>query len=375
MNYKKTSNSLIALSIALIVIGLLSLVFIYHAITSLEHDAKAINLAGVVRGGIQRLSKLELDKAYGDTLLKKNDIIDQIDQNVIFLSRYPNTRLFQSINPSWIEQVVILENLWNKYKITLDRYHNSATEENSKALFLKSEEAWYVADKTVLMSQVHTEGKIREINILYILVFLSILSSIMVLITLYRKVRNRLEYDACFDCLTGLLNRHCYTKEIEEEVSRSHGLQCELSLILFDIDNFKQVNDKFGHNVGDKVLIAVGNVVKARLRKSDSLFRIGGEEFAIICSDTGVNKALQLADKIRVEVSKYAFDAVDHLTLSFGIAGLDNVGNSLSLFNKADSALFVAKKSGKNLVKCYQNEPTNVVHFNPNIGNQGVSPS
>jgi diguanylate cyclase (GGDEF)-like protein len=374
MNYKKTSNSLIALSIALIVIGLLSLVFIYHAITSLEHDAKAINLAGVVRGGIQRLSKLELDKAHGDTLLKKNDIIDQIDQNVIFLSRYPNTRLFQSINPSWIEQVVILENLWNKYKITLDRYHNSATEENSKALFLKSEEAWYVADKTVLMSQVHTEGKIREINILYILVFLSILSSIMVLITLYRKVRNRLEYDACFDCLTGLLNRHCYTKEIEE-VSRSHGLQCELSLILFDIDNFKQVNDKFGHNVGDKVLIAVGNVVKARLRKSDSLFRIGGEEFAIICSDTGVNKALQLADKIRVEVSKYAFDAVDHLTLSFGIAGLDNVGNSLSLFNKADSALFVAKKSGKNLVKCYQNEPTNVVHFNPNIGNQGVSPS
>jgi len=163
------------------------------------------------------------------------------------------------------------------------------------------------------------------------------------------------------DSLTGLYNR-CYVMEkIDSEMNRSLRHGCPVSLIMLDIDHFKQVNDSFGHSAGDRVLRSVGQVLRDSCRVYDVAGRYGGEEFCIVLPETKVSNTSVVAERIRERLAASRFDVgADSVmvTASIGIAGIDSVETegSLSpstLIDRADLALYSAKHHGRNRVETW----------------------
>jgi len=154
------------------------------------------------------------------------------------------------------------------------------------------------------------------------------------------------------DGVTGIFNRRYFELRIAEEISRStrHGLA--FSVIMADIDHFKQLNDEFGHLAGDEVLRQVSAILTQQLRKSDVLTRFGGEEFAIITPETDLDSALAVADKLRRVVESWHFPGVARpVTISAGVAEFPTQGGTRhEVVKSADEALYAAKQGGRNRV-------------------------
>ena len=167
-------------------------------------------------------------------------------------------------------------------------------------------------------------------------------------ITEQEEYKKELEELTITDPLTKIGNRRYYQKRIEEEISRALRYNDPLSIILFDIDHFKKVNDIHGHDVGDKVLIEYSKLINSMLRDIDEFCRIGGEEFIIIAPHIDKNSALLLAEKLRKAVE--AHKKIVPITMSFGVTQYIEQESQDSLFKRADEALYKAKDNGRNKV-------------------------
>lgn len=124
-----------------------------------------------------------------------------------------------------------------------------------------------------------------------------------------------------------------------------------LSLIILDVDHFKKVNDTFGHNIGDKVLVELSRTLLDNLRDIDIVCRWGGEEFVVLLPTANIANASNLADKLRTCIEKLEIDKVGQITASFGVAQVNEGDDMQSVIDRADKALYMAKKSGRNCVK------------------------
>jgi len=156
-----------------------------------------------------------------------------------------------------------------------------------------------------------------------------------------------------YDGLTGVHNKRYFHETLEREVSRCKRYGRVLSLIVFDIDLFKSVNDTYGHIAGDAVLRQLASLVRVNIRREDIFARVGGEEFALILPETQGPEASAVADKIRklVEASEFSFDTITiPVTVSLGVGSLDPADSAESLFAKADANLYRAKQAGRNRV-------------------------
>lgn len=155
-----------------------------------------------------------------------------------------------------------------------------------------------------------------------------------------------------FDGLTQIYNKRYFHETLEREISRSRRYGRELSLVLFDIDNFKQKNDTFGHLAGDAILKELAMTVRWKLRREDIFARVGGEEFAILTPEVGLKGAHEVAEKVRVvvEATTFRFEKnVIPTTVSLGFAiWLGGDDGADALFKRADTALYAAKQGGKN---------------------------
>lgn len=157
------------------------------------------------------------------------------------------------------------------------------------------------------------------------------------------------------DGLTQIYNKRYFIETLEREMGRAHRYRRDLSLILFDIDHFKKINDTYGHLAGDHVLRQLAATVQSRIRREDILARYGGEEFAIVLPEIDRENAVVFAEKIRrlVERSSFEFDGAKvDVTISIGIANLTaDVVDPLKLIQLADRMLYEAKTAGRNQVK------------------------
>lgn len=158
---------------------------------------------------------------------------------------------------------------------------------------------------------------------------------------------------AITDGLTGLTNRQKMQNELENEFARSKRYKSPLSLAILDLDHFKKINDTYGHQMGDEVLVKLASVIKGICRSNDTSSRYGGEEFVLILAETGVDGAFQIAERIRKEFAKVRFkkDGVEFgVTFSCGVAGLDleNISSPDQLIQFADKFLYLAKERGRN---------------------------
>jgi diguanylate cyclase len=151
--------------------------------------------------------------------------------------------------------------------------------------------------------------------------------------------------------LTGVHSRLAYNEQIIRELSRWDRYGTPFSYAILDIDHFKQVNDKYGHNAGDKALRLIAQLMQKQIRKSDTLFRIGGEEFVLLLTNTSLAKAEPLITKLRHGVAESGFHFKQErveLTLSAGITEATAEDSIQSIYERADAALYKAKDAGRN---------------------------
>jgi len=156
---------------------------------------------------------------------------------------------------------------------------------------------------------------------------------------------------ASTDQLTGIYNRHKFEKLIANEIVRFNRYKRPLSLIMFDIDHFKKVNDNHGHEEGDRVLQHIVEIVKSHTRKVDLFVRWGGEEFFILCPETDLQDSTTLAEKFRINIEAATFGAAGKVTASFGVVTFKDKDNKETFLKRVDDALYLAKEEGRNRVK------------------------
>lgn len=174
-------------------------------------------------------------------------------------------------------------------------------------------------------------------------------------VTKHKRMEKELRCLSVTDCLTNCYNRRFFMQKLEEEIERAKRNGNKFSLIMLDIDRFKSINDRFGHNAGDLVLKSMAEMIKNRIRKIDTLARWGGEEFVLLLPDTPVENAARLAEELRESLSRMDIQGVGRVTASFGVAGYCPGDSVDSLVNKADNMMYEAKAAGRNCVR-YMNE-------------------
>ncbi len=159
-----------------------------------------------------------------------------------------------------------------------------------------------------------------------------------------------LELKSNIDHLTSLKNRGYFDKTLQLELAKSKQSGEDISVIMFDIDRFKNINDTLGHKVGDDALKVLAEIVTKNTRKQDVVARYGGEEFMIIAPGIGLKSAVAVAEKIRDIIDKSKHDGVPHFTCSFGVATWDKEESETTLLKRVDTALYAAKDGGRNMV-------------------------
>jgi diguanylate cyclase (GGDEF)-like protein len=159
---------------------------------------------------------------------------------------------------------------------------------------------------------------------------------------------------ATTDSMTGLFNRRHFLAVADSSWNRFHRYGRPLSLLMLDIDHFKSINDRFGHDVGDRVIVQIAEVCRESNRSSDVIARFGGEEFMILLPETGLQEAIIVAERVRQMVSERSlqvYGGVVHATVSVGVAQADDETPTLAdLLKRADQLLYKAKRDGRNCV-------------------------
>jgi diguanylate cyclase (GGDEF)-like protein len=173
--------------------------------------------------------------------------------------------------------------------------------------------------------------------------------------------QQHLEYQTQVDSLTGLFNRRAFEKKIHEEFERSKRYHNPLSVLILDIDNFKTINDTYGHHGGDAALVKISETFREKTRQSDFPSRYGGEEFVLVLPETDQENALQVASKIHEAIRSCAFGTTARpfrLTVSIGVSSTSTrfYSDWREMLDDADQALYLAKNTGKDRIETWDPE-------------------
>lgn len=195
--------------------------------------------------------------------------------------------------------------------------------------------------------------------------FYKTMVSELLLLFKMRYLYSETEYLSVTDGLTGLYNRRHFEFNIEREFLRTRRYPSDLSLAMIDIDHFKEVNDTYGHQFGDYVLKEISNIIAASFRKTDMIYRYGGEELAIILTETPLENAFNPMERLREKISEHKFlynNQTANITVSIGLSSNSvEVATQEELVECADKSLYKAKQDGRNKVVAYSNEQFNNV--------------
>jgi diguanylate cyclase (GGDEF)-like protein len=291
---------------------------------------------------------LELKNLNSDSVIKKVDnMLAELKFTVKNISPLNQNSHIQSVynemQHSWKQLIVLIKEKRNKPSAAYLAQIVHAIEQCEviiDSLFSQTESAMGREERTLL-------------RVMVIFISINLVLVILIGLIVKRYIREKLEHMATYDQLTLLLNRYAYNDIIEKEIAQANRNNSRLSLILFDIDHFKSINDTHGHDTGDVILKNVARHVNSCIRKSDFLFRIGGEEFAIVAVNTSRHQASILAEKLRAAVAAHTFINSLTVTISLGVTELQKGDNVEAFFKKADAALYNAKNSGRNRVEPY----------------------
>lgn len=227
---------------------------------------------------------------------------------------------------------------------------------DGKTVFINSrlvpEFDWYL-----LVEQFDDPSERKIQNTLYINLAVSILISIIIIVLVnlaFGRYQKKLEEMATIDVLTGITNRQFFDTMFDQLVKISRRRKEPLSAIMFDVDNFKSINDNFGHLAGDMVLRFLADTVQSQIRDTDTFCRWGGDEFMLLLQECNQEQALDIAEKIRKRVEnssvEYKNESIS-ITSSFGVTQLVSDDSKSTLVKRIDDALYKAKRNGKNCIE------------------------
>ncbi len=335
-------------SVSLKISALLSLILFmipinyYHIVQSMktfENDAFAINHIGLIRGSIQRLVKYSPGTDTKQIAAFIDATFEQIDHR--YVSQKSNHLYFKQTG--LLTDYSNLRLCWGNIRQLIHDPHRR------EELIDISERCWEYADQTASKAQRIAETKRTALldaffwRVLFVFILILIIISYVIL-----KVRKGLECDIRLDPLTKVFNRTHFMERLNYHVDLAHRSGHPLSLLFIDIDHFKDINDTLGHQTGDKILIQFASFIKSSIRSSDILFRFGGEEFVVIAPECELECAKKLAEKLQqtIETKEFIFK----LTVSIGVAQLQESEETGELIKRSDDAMYQAKQSGRNRV-------------------------
>ena len=299
-------------------------------------DGYFINKLGQIRGSIQRYSKLKLVNNKLNKSVEKNidKFFIQIDKSKeLFFTNQNNLKKFNNMEDK-------LKSYWNDIKRCKDKNN----------LILLSESAWLLADKINLFNQHISSLKNKKlIKTIYLISIASIVILLIAIFIVYFFIKHGLEKDKITDPLTQLYNRRYMFDILEKLIKNYFAYKTPFSLIFIDIDNFKKINDTYGHNEGDRILQEVSKTIKKIIRKNDYAFRYGGEELVIILPNTNLDEAIRIAERIREKVSNDIKMNNNSITISLGVSEYEGE-DKFEFIEKSDSLMYKAKQTGKNRV-------------------------
>jgi diguanylate cyclase (GGDEF)-like protein len=304
-----------------------------------------INDSGKVRGGIQRTVKLALmGEAYAS-------VSDEIDGYLTKIKTFESSKRFLIKKPNEGD-LIILQNQWNQLKILLHEY--DAKKGPSVEFNNLSEEIWVQANIVVTGIENSFHSYIKYYTVIAIVLFSSIIILALISFAIKYFIQQRVEVQASHDYLTGLFNRNYFDIFLKKQLHESNRNNQNVAIMLCDIDHFKNVNDTYGHDTGDKVLKAIAETFMMTSRASDTIIRFGGEEFLIIASYQNIDDLMRYAERIRMNIENTKILDLN-ITISIGIAICDHSGEVNKVIKKADTALYTAKENGRNQVILYDN--------------------
>lgn len=267
-------------------------------------------------------------------------------ENIV--SRLPGvlqtTLIVEELLPLFEEQLrqVIHFDSFHYQHLALSCHIDSDTQRHHRCHYKLDMNGQYLGDLTLTRRHKFTEKQISLIEDLLCQLVYPLRNCL-----LYKQALN----SALLDDLTGLGNRASYEKSLQREIDLAQRQQSSLSLIILDIDNFKAINDAYGHSSGDRALKSLAETISQTMRRSDMAFRFGGEEFVLLLSNTDAEAAAIVAERLRIAVSetlchdgKRGFG----FTVSIGVAELEDHEHGYHLFERADMALYQAKQTGRN---------------------------
>jgi diguanylate cyclase (GGDEF)-like protein len=194
-------------------------------------------------------------------------------------------------------------------------------------------------------------SRLEVVNLLTIVVTIGLVNLFAYIFAYRTGLQNKELHTAVeLDFLTGVGNRRALERKLAEHAQERRP-QLEASLLLLDLDHFKQVNDQYGHAAGDKVLIRLAELMRRHTRSSDRIFRYGGEEFAILASGAGLSAAARLAEGLRAAVAAATLLEGHPITISIGVAYMDQASEPAEWLEQADKMLYAAKQGGRNAVR------------------------
>lgn len=330
-----------------IIIISLNTFFIKYAMNQIENDARLINTTGKIRSGVQRVVKLEFaQKDY------KSDIkrVDEIFQKILDKSNYNLDSLTMQ---NYLEMITLLSSNWEELKEALKIYSDDHSNKNQELVLLKSEEFWFLSENLMNTLSTIATQKTYIFKFSFIIFAFEFFLILFVIFIINKFIRKKLEILSRVDPLTNAYNRNVYNEYMENELEAFLRYKNSVAFIIFDIDFFKNINDTLGHKAGDTVLKDLVNLIAVNIRKTDKLFRIGGEDFVILAKNLDKSNLENLTDKLRKKVQEYDFGLDKNITISLGATFFKDNDTKESIFKRADEALYCSKKDGRNKVTIY----------------------
>jgi len=337
---KKSNFSNIILLIIFFIIGfLMTIGFYYQNLlkSKIYLDSIIVNNLGKIRGGIQRYTKFKILN------ITKENIKNQINNEFITI-----TSIFQKqkqilpyeCKKEFFSYLNNLNSIWIQIQ----------NEKDKNKLILLSEKAWKKSEQLINKFENIHKYKFNKIikDIDYFITFSVVFLIILIVIT-YTKIKKGLEIETIRDALTKTHNRFYFDKIYNYLINLYKRNKTPFSMLIIDIDNFKKINDTYGHEQGDKILAELGKLLKDNVRKVDFVFRYGGEEFIILFPQTKLEKAKSIAQRILKKVPEKIKIDNKPITFSGGI-GEYKGENEKDFFEKVDSALYKSKLNGKNRI-------------------------
>ena len=346
IKYKLGIGKILITIILIYILVIVSNSFLVHfTIKSISNDAALINSSGKIRGGIQRAVKLTLQDRYSNENIL---IIDKIFKD--FSNSYEKSTSKDVMKDFYIK-LKELEYSWSDLKILLSAYDKNKTFDLKEKILDKSEEAWALSMETLDTAQKLYDEKIGSFLSVFIIFTINLFFGFIIIYIVNKSIRLNLEVISTIDTLTNIGNRNRYNEAIEIYLNLFKKYNKNIAYIILDIDFFKSINDNFGHDKGDDVLIKSTKVILTNIKKDDLFCRIGGEEFVIVSENINTKDELEkFANKIRTSVENFDFELERKVTISLGATFIQKDDTKHSLFKRADEALYISKNSGRNRV-------------------------